>query len=259
MESVDTYWSDRAALEWQVEMGATEAILDTPLNRYEVPEKLVKPVVAAAITAAPPIPAQIDVDGIAEAKIAAAGALDLEGLAAALNAFTHCDLKKGARNMVFAQGDPAARVMIVGEVPEREEDRAGLPFVGDPRVLLERMFDAIDMAVAHDDAARRIYLTAALPWPAGSVGPVARDLKMLAPFLERHIALANPEVVILMGNTACQMLLGKTGVSRLRGTWEQVMGRPAMVMNHPARLIRDPSAKREAWADLLALKAKLEG
>lgn len=259
MESVDTYWSDRAALEWQVEMGATEAILDAPLNRYEVPEKLAKSVVTTAVTTPPPIPAQIEVDGIAEAKIAAAGALDLAGLFAALNAFSHCDLKKGARNSVFADGDPAARVMIVGEVPEREEDRAGLPFVGDPRVLLERMFDAIDMGVAHDDAARRIYLTAALPWPAGSVGPAARDLQMLTPFLERHIALANPDVVILMGNTACQMLLGKTGVSRLRGHWSQVMGRPTMVMNHPARLIRDPGTKRDAWADLLALKAKLEG
>mgnify|MGYP003632704262 CR=1 FL=1 len=259
MESVDTYWSDRAALEWQVEMGATEAILDAPLNRYEVPEKLAKPVVAASEKGPPPIAAQVEVDGIAEAKIAAAGALDLEGLVATLNAFAHCDLKKGARNLVFAEGDAAARVMIVGEVPEREEDRAGLPFVGDQRVLLDRMFDAIDMGVAHDDAARRIYLTAALPWPAGSVAPTAKDMQMLTPFLERHIALANPDFVVLMGNTACQMLLGKTGVSRLRGTWSQVMGRPAMAMSHPAQLIRDPNAKRDAWADLLALKAKVEG
>ncbi|MCO4844219.1 MAG: uracil-DNA glycosylase [Yoonia sp.] len=258
MESVDTYWSDRAALEWQVEMGATEAILDAPLNRYEVPEKLAKPVIAQKPKGPPPIPVPVAVDGVAEAKAAAAGAAGLDGLQAALNAFQHCDLKKGARKMIFGEGDPASRVMIVGEAPTTLEDRAGQPFVGDMRTLLDNMFAAIDMGVAHDNAAQRIYLTAAFPWSAGNVAPTLTDIQMITPFLERHIALANPDVVVLMGNTACQMLLGKTGVSRLRGTWSEVMGRPALAMNHPAQLIRDPSGKRDAWADLLALKAKLE-
>ena len=239
-------------------MGADEAILDAPLNRYDVPEKLAKPAVVAVPKGPPPIPVAVKVDCVSEAKIAAAAADDLDALAASLNGFAHCDLRRGARKMVFAEGDPAARVMIIGEVPEREEDRAGLPFVGDARRLLDTMFAAIDMGVAHDDASRKIYLTAAMPWAAGSVGPEPADMQMLTPFLERHIALANPDVVVLMGNTACQMLLGKTGVSRLRGGWVEVMGRPAIPMSHPAQLIRNPSAKREAWADLLAIKAKLE-
>lgn len=253
MDSVDTYWSDRASLEWQVELGATEAMLDAPLNRYEVPEKIAKPVVAESKDGPPIVPAPIVVDGAAEAKIAAAGAVDLDGLRAALNDFTHCDLKAGARNLVFAEGDPASRIMIIGEVPERDEDRAGLPFVGDARALLDKMFAAIDVEIAS-----KVYLTSAFPWPAGQVPPSKQDIEILTPFLERHIALANPDVVVLMGNTACQMLLGKSGVTRLRGQFVEVMGRPAMPMQHPMQLLRNPVQKKDAWADLLALKAKLE-
>ena len=253
MESVDTYWSDRASLEWQVELGATEAMLDAPLNRYEAPQKIAKPVVAESKDGPPIVPAPIVVDGAAEAKIAAAGAVDLDGLRAALNDFTHCDLKAGARNLVFAEGDPASRIMIIGEVPERDEDRAGLPFVGDARALLDKMFAAIDVEIAS-----KVYLTSAFPWPAGQVPPSKQDIEILTPFLERHIALANPDVVVLMGNTACQMLLGKSGVTRLRGQFVEVMGRPAMPMQHPMQLLRNPVQKKDAWADLLALKAKLE-
>lgn len=253
MDSVDTYWSDRAALEWQVELGATEAMLDAPLNRYEVPEKIAKPVVAARKDAPPPVPVSIEIDGVAEAKTAAAGAMDLDALRAALDGFAHCELKRGARNLVFAEGDRASKVMVIGEVPERDEDRAGLPFVGDARMLLNNMFAAIGM-----DVAGQVYLASAFPWPAGSAPLAPQDIAMIKPFLERHIALANPDVVVLMGNTACQMLLGKTGVTRLRGQFVEVMGRPAMPMQHPAQLLRNPAQKRDAWADLLALKAKLE-
>jgi len=253
MDSVDTYWSDRACLEWQVELGATEAMLDAPLNRYEVPEKIAKPVVAATKGGPPAVPAAVEVDTAAEAKIAASGAVDLDGLRAALTAFAHCDLKRGARNLVFAEGDPAARVMIIGEVPTRDEDRAGKPFVGDTRILLDKMFAAIGL-----ETESKIYMTSAFPWPAGLEMPAAKDIAMIQPFLERHIALANPDVVVLMGNTPCQMLLGQGGLTRLRGTWAEVLGRPAMPMSHPLQLLQNPSLKKDAWADLLALKAKLE-
>lgn len=253
MDSMDTYWSDRASLEWQVEMGATEAMLDAPLNRYEVPDKIAKPEPVDVKGGPPPVPVAVEVDTAAEAKIAASGAADLDGLRAALMAFPHCDLKRGARNLVFAEGDPAARVMIIGEVPSRDEDRAGKPLVGDARALLDTMFGAIGLEVAS-----QVYMTAAFPWPAGLEMPAAKDIAMIKPFLERHITLANPDVVVLMGNTACQMLLGQGGLTRLRGTWAEVLGRPAMPMSHPAQLLRNASLKRDAWADLLALKAKLE-
>lgn len=253
MDSVDTYWSDRAALAWQVELGATEAMLDAPLNRYEVPEKATKPAAVSRNESPPPIPIAVEVDYVAGAQSAAAAAQDLDGLRAALEGFSHCELKHGARNMVFGEGDPAARLMVIGEVPERDEDRAGLPFVGDARLLLDKMFAAIDL-----DVAQSTYLTCAFPWSAGLVPPTAQDMAMLKPFLERHITLVNPDVVVLMGNTACQMLMGKSGVTRHRGTFVEVMGRPALPMQHPAQLLRNPAQKKEAWADLLSLKTKLD-
>ena len=118
---------------------------------------------------------------------------------------------------------------------------------------------SINLGVAHDDVAHRVYLTAAFPWSAGSMAPKPVDMATLTPFLERHIALANPDVLILIGNTACQMLLGKAGVSWMRGQWAEVLGRPAMPMVHPAQLMQTPLAKRDAWADLLAVQDKLRG
>lgn len=259
MESHDTYWADRAALEWQVELGVTEAMLDAPLNRYEVPESAPKPVAAAKTNGPPMVPVPVQIDSGAEAKKVADGAADLPALKAAIDGFAHCDLKRGARNLIFAQGDAAARVMIIGEAPERDEDRQGVPFAGDQRTLLDKMLAAINFGVDHDDVSKRAYLTAAFPWSAGAMPPTARDMATLKPFLERHITLANPDILILMGNTPCQMLLGKAGVSRMRGQWMDVLGRPAMPMMHPAKLMQTPLAKRDAWADLLAVQAKLRG
>lgn len=259
MDSMDTYWADRAALEWQVELGVTEAILDAPLNRYEVPEAVAKPVVAAVAKGPPAIPVPVEVDCVEQARKSADAASDLAELQTAIGAFDHCDLKRGARNLIFAEGDAAARIMVIGEAPERDEDRAGTVFSGDRRLLLDKMFAAIDLGVAHDDVARRVYLTAAFPWSAGSVPPKPADMATLTPFLERHIALVNPDVLILMGNTACQMLLGKSGVSRMRGQWAEVLGRPTMPMMHPAQLMQTPLSKRDAWADLLAVQDKLRG
>jgi DNA polymerase len=181
-------------------------------------------------------------------------------LAAAMQAFEYCDLKKGARSFVFSDGNPAARVMIVGEAPGREEDRAGRPFVGRAGQLLDRMLEAIQMGRAASDPAQSVYITNVLPWrPPSNRTPDAAEIAMMLPFLERHIALADPEIVVLMGNTPCQALLGKTGITRMRGTWVEVLCKPCLPMFHPAYLLRNPIAKREAWADLLALKARLRG
>lgn len=256
MDSVDTYWSDFAALDWQVELGADEAIGDAPVNRYELPQTLSKP--AAAPT--PPVPDVTKpekVDAVVEAASMANAASDLEGLRAALGRFEHCAPKRGARNTVFGHGNPAARVMVIGEAPDRDADRAGRPFAGPGEVLLGRMFEAIDLRVDESQPEVSLYLAAPMPWRAPAQ-PQAQDVAMMKPFLERHIALANPDVLVLMGNTACQMLLSKSGVSRLRGNWVEVLGRPAMPMAHPNSLLQTPAAKREAWADLLNIKKKLD-
>lgn len=263
MDSSETYWNDRALLEWQVELGATDAILDAPVDRYalESAKPAAKPVPAAQPEKAAPVPAAVqapDIDAVALAQSAAAGASDLDALAAAMQSFEHCELKRGARSFVFCDGRPASRVMIVGEAPGREEDRAGRPFVGRAGQLLDRMLDAIDLSRSAEDAASSVYITNVLPWrPPSNRTPDASEIAMMLPFLDRHIALAAPDIVVLMGNTPCQAMLGRTGITRMRGDWVEVLGKPCLPMFHPAYLLRNPIAKREAWADLLALNARL--
>lgn len=258
MESQDTYWRDRAWLEWQVELGADEAMAEAPIDRYALDPTPAKPEQKAAKAAPTAPPVQVAVDTAAIATKAAEGAGDLQALATAQAAFDHCELKRGAKNFVFADGDPAARVMIVGEAPGRQEDIAGKPFVGQAGQLLDRMLAAIGLSRDADDPAQAVYITNVLPWrPPSNRTPDPEEIAMMLPFVQRHIALANPDVLVLMGNTPCQALLGRAGITRLRGNWTEVLGRPTIPMFHPAYLLRNTMAKREAWADLLSLKAKL--
>jgi len=192
------------------------------------------------------------------ARAAAEAAPDLDALAMAMQAFELCPLKRGAKSFVFADGQAEARVMIVGEAPGRQEDIAGKPFVGQAGQLLDRMLAAIELDRAAADPARAVYITNVLPWrPPSNRAPDEKEIAMMLPFLQRHIALANPDVILLMGNTPCQALLGRAGITRMRGHWQEVLGRPALPMFHPAYLLRQPIEKRAAWADLLLLKAKL--
>ncbi len=235
-------------------IGADEAILDAPLDRYALsdapPARTAAPVVAS-----PPIPTGKPPD---VARDLAASATTLETLAEKMAAFDLCDLKRGARNFVFADGDPRARVMIVGEAPGREEDLEGRPFVGRAGQLLDRMLDAIGLSRSHPSAEQAVYITNVLPWrPPANRTPDAAEIEMFLPFLSRHVELADPDILVLMGNVPCQALLGRAGITRIRGQWADVAGRPALPMFHPAYLLRNPAAKREAWADLLVLKSRL--
>ncbi|WP_093990951.1 uracil-DNA glycosylase [Flavimaricola marinus] len=261
MESETDPYSLRALLQWQIDCGADEAILDAPVDRYALEAKPPPPVPAmpGAAEAVPESPVSAaGPDPVAEARLMADAAQDLPALAAAIAAFPHCELQKGARSMVFADGQAEARLMIVGEAPGREEDRIGRPFVGQAGQLLDRMLAAIGMA---RDAARpedAVYITNVLPWrPPGNRTPEPAEIAMMLPFLERHVALAKPDILVLMGNTPCQAILGRTGITRIRGQWTEALGIPVLPMFHPAYLLRQPLAKREAWADLLALKSRL--
>ncbi|MGQ3488358.1 uracil-DNA glycosylase [Roseovarius pacificus] len=258
MESALDYHTAKALLDWQIELGVTEAICDAPVNRYEVPEKVAKPAVATAQTA-PPAAAPA-ADPVEEARAAARNAGSLEALQEAMAAFEHCDLKRGARNLVFADGNPTARVMIIGEAPGRDEDIQGRPFVGRAGQLLDRMFAAIGMARDATDAEKSVYITNVLPWrPPQNRDPKPTEIAMMVPFVQRHVELIAPEVIVLMGNISCQAGLGKRGITRLRGHWSESYGKPTLPMFHPAYLLRSPHAKREAWADLLELQARLRG
>ena len=252
MESVE-YQSAAALLAWQIELGADECIADAPVNRYNVPASLPKPAKAAPAPTAVTNDVFAGVDPVAAAQADAAAAQDLDGLRAAMSAFEHCELRRGARNLVFSDGVPGARVMIVGDAPERDEDRAGRPFVGPAGQLLDKMLAAIDLS-----RETSVYITNVLPWrtPQGR-DPKADEIAMMQPFLQRHVALAKPDVLVIMGNHGCQSLLGKRGITRLRGDWVEALGKPTLPMFPPAHLLRNPAAKREAWADLLSLKARL--
>jgi len=262
MESALDHNTALALLAWQIELGATEAIGDTPVNRFDLPREAPRAARPPATPAAPQraTTPQPDEDPVAVARAAATGAQDLAALAAAMDAYEHCELKRGARNLVFADGNPGARVMILGEAPGREEDMRSKPFVGRAGQLLDRMLAEIGLRRDADDPERAVYITNIMPWrPPQNRDPTPQEIAMMLPFVERHVALAAPEVVVLMGNISCQAVLGRRGITKLRGNWTEAWGRPAIPMFHPAGLLRNPHNKRFAWADLLALQARLEG
>lgn len=252
------YYEALAQLAWQVELGAVEAIGEVTVNRYEEkakPKEIKEP---AAVKSAPVIVTEIDF--VSEAVRLAAACNDLDALRAAIENFDGCALKLGARNTVFSDGNPAARVMIVGEAPGREEDREGKPFIGRSGQLLDKMLAAIGLSRMAEDPEQAVYITNVLPWrPPQNRDPLAEEKAMMKPFLLRHIELVKPEVLLLVGNPSNQTLLETDqGVTRLRGQWHSVAGVAALPMFHPAYLLRAPAQKRLAWADLLMLKARLE-
>lgn len=246
-----------AALAWQAELGVSEVMAEAAIDRYTLPERQ-EPIIAKAKPAAPAVQAALKVDTAQAAEIAAKSCTNLAGLRDALNGFDHCELKKGARNLVFADGNPDAPLMIIGEAPGRDEDLEGRPFVGRAGQLLDKMLAAIGHARSNADADKSVYITNVVPWrPPGNREPSVEEIAMMQPFLARHIALVKPRVIIAMGNTSCTALLGIGGILRLRGTWAETQGIAVMPMTHPAYLLRNPAAKREAWADLLAIQARL--
>ena len=189
-------------------------------------------------------------------ELAAIAALD--ELRAALEAFDGCALKHTASNMIFADGNPAARLMVIGEVPGRDEDRVGLPLVGVAGQLFDRMLASIGLSRA--DA----YVTTLIPWrPPGNRTPTDEEMDILMPWLCRHIQLVDPDCILLLGGAPAKSLLGQAGgILKLRGRWHDLdtgdgVVRRAMATLHPAYLLRSPAQKRLAYADLLALAEEL--
>ena len=260
-----------ALLRWYVEMGADEAIAEAPQNRLADPAALrAQPEPAAlprsapkppAVAAAPP-PAFAESlgEGAQSARLMAASATTVEELAARVAAFDGCSLKFTATNTVFADGNPSAPVMIIGEAPGAEEDRTGRPFVGRAGQLLDRMLAAIGLDRSG------VLITNVIYWrPPGNRTPTAAEIASCLPFVLRHVALVRPRVLVLAGATAAGALLPQApGITRLRGRWFDLavpgLDRPVptLPMFHPSFLLRSPERKREAWHDLLALRAKLD-
>lgn len=225
-------------------------------TRRPIAGVLSRPAPQAAPTPAAPVSAR---QAIQDARTLAAAARDLVDLEAAVKAFDGCPLKRTATNTVFADGNPNAGIMVIGEAPGSEEDRQGLPFVGPAGQLLDRMLAAIDL-----DRAQDTYITNILPWrPPGNRTPNPGEIAMCLPFMERHIALVQPQLILLSGGTAAKAMLGSTdGIMRLRGRWRDVSvaglsaSIPAMPLFHPAFLLRTPGHKRTVWKDLLAVRRR---
>ncbi|WP_380054886.1 uracil-DNA glycosylase family protein [Falsihalocynthiibacter sp. SS001] len=263
MESELGYYEAKALLEWQIELGADEAIEDAPIDRYEIPVVLAPPAALKPKSKTPPKPVEKSAaDLLAEARKraveAAQNANTLDELADAMQNFEGCELKKGARGFCFADGNPNAEIMVIGDVPNVDEDRNNTPFYGIQGQLLDRMFAAIGHVRSAPDPETALYLTTVLPWPTPqNRDPSMDELSLMRPFLARHIELVAPRVVVLMGNAPCLSLLGKGNINRQRGKWATAQERPALPMLHPEKLLRSPLSKREAWADLLALQSRL--
>ncbi|HKJ60602.1 MAG TPA: uracil-DNA glycosylase [Hyphomicrobiales bacterium] len=272
--------SERSALEllrWYQAMGVDEAISETPLDWSTLEESRRLPPQpdpaarkAPARPAAPPPPAPsptparkpghpgLPASALAARDIAAKAA-DLENLERALAEFDGCALKKTAKNLCFARGNPEARLMLIGEAPGRDEDLTGKPFVGRAGQLLDRMLTAIGLG--SDD----VYITNVVYWrPPGNRTPTPHEVQACQPFLERQIELAGPEMIVLLGGAAAkQMLATDQGIMKLRGKWKsiEIAGKPVKTLAtlHPAFLLRNPVSKRLAWRDLLTVQTGLEG
>lgn len=204
-----------------------------------------------------PAPVAADVAALA-ARAAAASAQSLEALRAILEDFDGCSLKLTAKRLVFADGNPQARLMLVGEAPGREEDIAGLPFVGPSGQLLDRMLASIGLDRAS------VYIANIIPWrPPGNRDPSLQETQICLPFIRRQIELVAPDVLVTLGKPSTAALLGiADGIKRTRGRWMVYQAGErevrAMATYHPAYLLRSPLEKRLSWRDFLAIRKALE-
>lgn len=266
-----------AALLLQHAWGADEALDEVPHDRRTRRETAMgeRPARgAAAPSPAPPAPARaapqagfppVAAGGaMAEAEAAASGATTLEALRAAIAGFGGLALRETATNLVFADGNPAAPLMLIGEAPGAEEDREGKPFVGPSGRLLDRMLASIGLE-RHGSGWGSFYVTNILAWrPPGNRNPTDAEIALSLPFIRRHIALARPRLILLVGAVAVRSLTGaREGITRLRGRWFEIgVGGhgpiPALATLHPAYLLRNPGAKKDAWADLIALRRRID-
>jgi DNA polymerase len=259
-------------LKWYTEMGADEAIADTPVDRYAVFAEQKRTAAETRPDAAPPprkpltapqragpdVAAGISPeDASRDATSAAASCQTLEQLYEALSAFDGCPLKRTAKNLVFADGNPEARVMFIGEGPGRDEDLQGVPFVGRSGQLLDRMLTAIGLD------REQAYVTNVIYWrPPGNRNPTPAEMAACRPFSRRQIELARPDFIVPLGAVPARELLGGSdGILRRRGNWGSIDidGRAIAVLPtlHPAYLLRQPAQKKLAWRDFLQLSLAL--
>ena len=261
-------------LAFYLEAGVDCALSEEPVNRISDPERAsdlraaspageanparsIRPAPAALVAAAPEPPPAPDA-AITSAREQARTAASLDVLRSLLERFDGCALKSTATRLVFADGNPKARIMFVGEAPGREEDLEGLPFVGRSGKLLDRMIAAIGLDRS------KAYIANVIPWrPPGNRTPTPQETQICLPFIQRQIELVDPDILVTLGNPSTQTLLStREGIMKTRGRWfEYDTGTRvirAMATFHPAYLLRSPSYKRLSWQDLRAIAKALQ-
>jgi DNA polymerase len=241
---------DRLAPAHEIAAPAGEPLASPAPLRTQAPQR-------APEFALAPAPASPDI-AVMAARETARSAATLDDLRALLTRFEGCALRTTAKQLVFADGNPQARIMFVGEAPGRDEDLAGLPFVGRSGKLLDLMIAAIGLDRTS------AYIANVIPWrPPGNRTPTPQETQICLPFILRQIELANPDILVCLGGPSSQTLLGvKEGIKRTRGRWFtfQTGTREikAIATFHPAYLLRSPLEKRFAWRDLIAIKKALD-
>ncbi len=246
-------------LERHIEAGADEFLQKDPIDRFsEAKTRQTTPHQKPTLTPIKTPPPLIDTTAQKEADELAKNCKSIDDLYKALCGFKGCALSKMAKNTVFADGNQNADIMLIGEAPGREEDRKGLPFVGESGRLMDEMMKYIGLT------REQVYITNTVFWrPAGNRAPRPDEIALCKPFIERHIELMAPKFLICIGNIATKNILGQTqGITQLRGNWfpyeKHAIKIEAMAMLHPAYLLRQPLRKEEAWQDWLRFGERLE-
>ena len=255
----------RAALRWLIDMGADEVVGEEAIVHSGRASEVAPPALIPAMHTGPDskglanraAPSEV---AIADANAVAQDCRSLADIEAALRNFVACPLQRTATNLVYSDGNPAARVMLIGEAPGRDEDEQGKPFVGLSGRLLDRMLSAIGLSRRSAEPESAVFISNLIFWrPPGNRKPTEAETLMCLPFVLRTIALAGPQFLVCLGATSTQRLLGTTeGILRLRGSWTTFQGLPLLATLHPAYLLRQPAQKRLAWRDLLSLKRALD-
>jgi uracil-DNA glycosylase family 4 len=249
-------------LRWHVSIGVDEAIGDAPVDRFSSAEVATASVLPSNAVKKQSLLASYPPANDELVKLAtdlASQARDVFLLLNALESFEGCGLKKTATNLVFFEGNPLAKVMLIGEAPGAQEDRRGTPFAGPNGALLDKMLSSIGVKRSETLISNTVF------WrPPGNRSPTEQETAVCLPFIKRLIELVHPRILIILGGPASKLLLGESqGVGRLRGRWFDykalALKNPidTTVMFHPDSLLKTPSQKRAAWHDLLIIKEKL--
>ena len=262
------------ALEWHIDHGADEVLNDEPVDKTAIaaatspimatnntakkPAK--QKTVTATIAEIPTTPTMGAAQAIIEAEKLATSAQSLQDLKSAIENFTGLSIRDTASQIVFADGNPEAKIMVIGDYPRTDDDKNGRAFTGAMGQLQDKILASIGLARDKADHNTAVYMTNLLNWrPPGNRSPTQTEIDISLPFLKKHITLVKHDIIISSSATAAKALLGKTeSISKLRGKFYDYNGAQMFVTYHPEYLLKTPAQKRAVWADMLMLQAYLQ-